>query len=119
MNQFTVGLFLDCPTVTVHAGKKSRAMIDSGATNLLMHMSLCDVIEDHYKTSILPEAIHLKTVDGSPMSSLGKATPHLQIAELKFMHTFINCEGLPETDFLFGIDLQKRYSLSYCWDSDR
>ena len=29
------------------------------------------------------------------------------------------CDKLPETDFLFGIDLQQRYSLCYCWDLDR
>ena len=37
-----------------------------------------------YKASILPAAIHPKTVDGSPMSSLGKANLHLQIADLSF-----------------------------------
>ena len=73
----------------------------------------------YYKTSILPIAIHLKTADGSAMSSMGKVMLHLDIADFKFSHTFIICDKLPETDFLFGVDLHKRYLLSYCWDPDR
>ena len=53
------------------------------------------------------------------MSSIRKATLHLQRAYFKFPHTFIICDRLQETDFLFDIDLLKQYSLSYCWDSDR
>ena len=77
------------------------------------------MIEDQYKTKILPAAVHLKTVDGSAMSSLGKTTLHLHIANFKFSHTFIICDKLPDTDILFGIDIQKRYSLSYSWDVDK
>ena len=50
---------------------------------------------------------------------MGKAILHLQIANFKFSHTFITCNRLLETNILFGINLQKRYSLSYCWDADR
>ena len=57
--------------------------------------------------------------EGSPMSSMGKETLKLWIADFKFSHNFVICDKLPEADFLFGIDLQKWYSLSYCWDSDR
>ena len=53
------------------------------------------------------------------MSSLGKAALHLQRANFKFSHTFIICDKTPETDTLFGIDIQKRYSLSYSWDVDK
>ena len=67
----------------------------------------------------MPEVVHLKTADESPMSSMGKATLHLLIANFKFSNTFIICNTLPETNFLFGTNLYKRYSLSYCWDSDR
>ena len=77
------------------------------------------MIEDCYKTKILPAAVHLKTTDGSSMSSLGKATLHLCIANFKLSHTFIICDKLPQSDISFGIDIQKRYSLSYCWDSDK
>ena len=53
------------------------------------------------------------------MSSLGKTTLHLCIANFKFSHTFVICDKLPETNILFGIDIQKKYSLSYSWDLDK
>ena len=53
------------------------------------------------------------------MSSLGKPTLHLSVPNFKFSHTFIICHKLLETDILFGKDMQKRYSLSYSWDSDK
>ena len=75
--------------------------------------------EDCYKTKILPAAVCLKTADGSSMSSLGKATLPHHIKNFKFSHTFIICDKLPENDHLFGIDIQKRYSLSYSWDMEK
>ena len=110
----TIGLVSDCLTVTVHAGKCFKALIDSGDTISLMCTSLYNMIEDCYKTSILPAVIHLRTVDGSPMSFMGKATLHLCIANVKFSHTFFICDRLLETDFLLG--LTYRNFLSYCWD---
>ena len=77
------------------------------------------MIEHHNMTKILPAAVNLKTAYGSAMSSLGKATLHLCIANFKFPHTFVICDKLPDTDILFGIDIQKRYSLSYSWDVDK
>ena len=71
-----------------------------------MCTSVYNVIEDCYKTSILPAAIHLKTAGGSLMSLMGKAMLHLCIADFKFSHIFITCDKIPETDFLSGIDLQ-------------
>ena len=53
------------------------------------------------------------------MSSLGNATLHLHIANFKFSDTFITCDKLPDTDILFDIEIQKRYSLSYSWDADK
>ena len=43
----------------------------------------------------------------------------LNSAIFKFSHAFLICHKLPETDILFGIDIQKRYPLSYSWDSDK
>ena len=103
----------------VHAGKHFKALIDSGAAISLMCMSIYNMIEDNNKTFILPAAVNLQTADGSHMSSRGKATLYLQTADFKFSHAFVICDCLHEADFLFGIDLQKWYSLSYCWDSDR
>ena len=67
----------------VHADKRLRALIDSAAGLLLVHTSVYNMIEDKYKTKILPAAVHLKTADVSAMSSLGKATLHLHITNLK------------------------------------
>ena len=84
-----------------------------------MHTSVHNMIRDCCKTSILLAVIHVRTAVGSPMLLMGKATLLLWIADFKFSHTFIICDRLLETHFLFGISLQKWYSLSYGWDSDR
>ena len=52
------------------------------------------------------------------MMALGSTTLHLWIAEFKFTHNFIICDQLPETELIFGIDIQK-FSLSYAWDKDK
>ena len=53
------------------------------------------------------------------MMALGSTALHLQIAEFKFAHNFIICNQLPETELIFGIDIQKKFSLSYAWDKDK
>ena len=53
------------------------------------------------------------------MMALGSTAPHLWIAELKFTHNFITCNQQPETELIFGIDIQKKFSLSYAWDKDK
>ena len=40
-----------------------KALIDSGAALSLAHVSVYNMIKDHYKTKILPAAVHLKTAD--------------------------------------------------------
>ena len=50
------------------------------------------------------------------MMALGSTTLHLWIAAFKFTHNFIICNQLPETELIFGIDIQKKFSLSYAWD---
>ena len=44
---------------------------------------------------------------------------HLRISEFKFMHNFIICDQLPETELIFGIDMQRKFPLSYVWDKER
>ena len=61
----------------------------------------------------------LNTADGSPMTTLGMTALHLRIAEFKFIHNFIICDRLPDTEIIFGIDLQKKFSLSYAWDKEK
>ena len=53
------------------------------------------------------------------MMALGSTALHLWIAEFKFTHNFIICDQLPETELNLGIDIQKKFSLSYTWDKDK
>ena len=68
---------------------------------------------------IQPTTAKLNTADGSPMMALGSTALHLWIAEFKFTHNFIICDQLPETELIFGIDIQKKFSLSYAWDKEK
>ena len=53
------------------------------------------------------------------MMALGSTALHLWIAEFKYTHNFILCNQLPETELIFGIDIQKKFSLSYAWDKEK
>ena len=61
----------------------------------------------------------LNTADGSQMSAIGTTTLHLRIAEFQFTHNFIVCDQLPEMELIFGINMQRKFSLSYAWDKER
>ena len=61
----------------------------------------------------------MNTADGSPMSGIGATALHLRIAEFKFTHNFIICDQLPGTELIFGINIQRKFSLSYVWDRER
>ena len=45
------------------------------------------------------------------MTALGMTALHLQIADFKFTHNFVICDRLPEKEIIFGIDIQKKFSL--------
>ena len=115
----TVAHITNCPTITVHTGKYYKALIDSGSAISLLRYSTYKKIEDCYKTSIQPTTAQLNAADGSPMSAIGATALHLRIAEFKFTHNFIICNQLPETELIFGIDIQRKFSLSYAWDKER
>ena len=53
------------------------------------------------------------------MSALGMTALHLRIAEFKFTHNFIICDQLPEMELIFGIDIQRKFSISYAWDKEK
>ena len=53
------------------------------------------------------------------MSAIGTTALHLRIAVFKFTHNFIICDQLPETELIFGIDIQRKFSLSYAWDKGK
>ena len=102
--------------ITVHAGKHYKALIDSGAAISLLRYSTYKKIEDCYKTPIQPTTAKLNTADGSPMSAIGATALHLRIAEFKLRHNFIIYDQLPKTELIFGIDIQRKFSLSYACD---
>ena len=53
------------------------------------------------------------------MPVIGTTALHLRIAEFKFTHNFIICDQLPEVEPIFGIDMPRKFSLSYAWDNER
>ena len=108
----TVVHIMDCPTITVHAGKWYKALIDSGAAISLLRYSAYKNIEDSCKMPIQPTTAKMNTADGSPMSALGMTALHKRIAKFKFTHNFIVCTQLPDTELIFGIDIQKTFSIS-------
>ena len=61
----------------------------------------------------------LNTADGSPMTALVMMALQLRIADFKFAHNFIICDRLPDMEILFGIDIKKKFSLSYAWDKEK
>ena len=46
-------------------------------------------------------------------------TLQFRIADFKFSHNFIICDRLPKMELLFGIHVQKKFSLSYAWDREK
>ena len=110
---------MDCPMKTVHAGKCYKALIDSEAAISLLWYSTYQNIEDSFKTPIQPTTAKLNTADGSPMTVLGMTALHLGIAEFKFTHNFVICNRLLDMEIIFGIDIQKKFSLTYAWDKEK
>ena len=68
---------------------------------------------------IQPTTAKLNTADSSPMSAIGTTALHLRITEFKFTDNFLICDQLPKTELIFGIDMQRKFSLSYAWDKER
>ena len=98
-----VACIMDCPTITVHAGKWYKALLDSGAAIPLLRYSAYKNIEDCYKPPIKPTTARLNTADHSPMSAVGMTALHLRITGFKFTHNFIICNWLPDMELIFGL----------------
>ena len=77
---------MDCPTITVHARKCYKALIDSGAAILLIRYSTYHLIDDSFKTPIQPTTTTLNIADRLPMTALRMTALHLRIAHFKFTH---------------------------------
>ena len=112
----TIALITDCPTINVHTGKYYKTLMDSGQAVSLIRYSIYQNIDDNLKTAIESTLIHLNMANGSPMTALGINTLQIQRADSKFSHNFIICDRLLDIEILFGIDLQKKFTLSYAWD---
>ena len=110
---------MDCLTITVHAGKHHKALIDSGAATSLIRYSTYQLIDNNFKTPIQLTTTKLNMAERSPMTALGMTALHLRIADFKFTHNFIICDRLPDTEIIFGIDIQKKFSLSYAWEKEK
>ena len=114
-----MALITDCLTITLHAGKCYKALINSGEAISLIRYSTYQSIDNSLITHIQATTTKLNMVDGSPMTALGMTVFHLRIEDFKFTHTFIICNRLPDTEILFGIDMQKKFSMSYALDKEK
>ena len=41
---------------------------------------------------------------------------HFRNADFEFTHNFVICNRLPDTKIIFGINIQKKFSISYAWN---
>ena len=87
---------MDCPTITVHAGKHYKALIDSGAVISLINYSTYQHIDNSFKTPIQPTTAKLNTADSSLMTALGMTALYLRIEDFKFTHNFVIYNRLPD-----------------------
>ena len=110
---------MECPTITVHAGKHYKALIDSGAAISLTRHSTYQLIDNCFKTPIQPTTTKLNMADGSPMMASGMTAHHLRIVDFKFTDNSIIGDRLPDTEIIFGIDIQKKFLLAYVWDKEK
>ena len=110
---------MDCPTIMVHAGKCYKAPIDSGAAISLIRYCIYQTTDNSFKMHIQATMTKLNTANRSPMMALGMMALQLRIADFKFAHNFIIFDRLPDMEIIFGIDIQKKLSLSYVWDKEK
>ena len=90
-----MALILDCSTITIHAGKYYKALIDSGVAISLIRYSIYQLKDDSFKTPIQLTTTKLNTADRSPVIALGVTALHLRIVHLKCTYNFIICDWLP------------------------
>ena len=96
-----------------------KALIDSEAALSLIRYSTYQLIDDSFKIPMQLTTTKLNTADESPMMALGMTALHHRIEDFRFTHNFIICDRLLNTEIIFGIDVQKKFSLSYAWDKEK
>ena len=67
---------------------------------------------------IQPTTAKFNTANGLPMTVLGMTVLHFRIVDFKFTHNFVLSDRLPDMEILFGIDIQKKFSISYACNKD-
>ena len=115
----TVACIMNCPTITFHARKCYKALIDSGAAISLIRYSTYQHADNSFKIPIQPTTAKLNTANGLPITALGMTALHLRIADFKFTHNFVLCDRLPDMEIIFRIDIQNKFSIAYAWDKDK
>ena len=85
--------------------------IDSGAGISLPRYSTYQHTDSSFKTPKQLTTAELNTTDGLPITALGMTALHLRIADFKFTYNFIICDRLPDSEIIFGIDVQKKLSI--------
>ena len=115
----TMACIMDCPTITVHTSKCYKALIDSRAAISLIRYSTYQHIDNSFKTPIQPTTAKLNTADSSLMAALGMTALYLRIADFKLTRNFVICDRLPDTEIIFGIDVQKKFSIFYALDKEK
>ena len=96
-----------------------KVLTDSGVAISLTIYSTYQTIDISFKTPIQTTTTNLNMADGSLMMAMGIKALHLGIVDFKLNHNFIICDRLPDTEILFGIDIQKKMSPSYAWDREK
>ena len=119
MGSYHSSMHYGLPPIMVHAEKCYKALIDFGAAISLIRYSIYQHIDNSFRTPIQPTTAKFNTANGSTMTALGMMVLHLRIADFKFTHNFVICDRLPDTEIIFGIDVQKKFSISYAWDKEK
>ena len=103
----------------VHVGKCYKVLIDLGAVISPIRYCTYQTIDRSLKMPTQATMTTLNTADGPPVTALGMMAPQLRIVDFKFTHNFIICNRLPDTEMIFCIGIQTRFSLSYAWDKEK
>ena len=115
----TVACIMDYPTIMVHAGKCYKALIDSGANISLLGYCTYKNIGESCKTPYSPLQPNW-TLQMVPLwQPQGMTALHLRIVEFKFTNNFVICNRLSDTEIIFSIAIQKKFTLSYTWDKEK
>ena len=115
----TVAHVMDCPTITVHAGKHYKALIDSGAVISLLHYSTYQHIEDSFQDPHTTHNSKTEHCQWFTYDNLRYDSSSLKDSRFQIYPNYVICDRLPDTEMIISIDIQKKFSLSYAWDKEK